>query len=85
MPIVGVPKLETGAADATLIKAKADAEAERLRAAAAKDAADMLSSSNVAVDLAKMDKAGAVMGGSSKFFFGQDPSYLGKVILRELE
>lgn len=74
-----------GSADAALIKARADAEAERLRAAAAKDAAILLSSSNVAVDLAKMDKAGVVMGGSSKFFFGPDPSYLGKVILREVE
>ncbi|CAD7702923.1 unnamed protein product [Ostreobium quekettii] len=74
-----------GAADATLIKAKAEAEAERLRAAGAKDAADLLASSDVAVDLAKMDKAGVVMGDRSKFFFGQDPGYFAKIMLREVE
>ncbi|GMH37700.1 hypothetical protein BSKO_05573 [Bryopsis sp. KO-2023] len=69
-------------AESELIKAKADAEAERLRAAGSKDAADMISGSEVAVDLAKMDKTSAVMGDKSKFFFGQEPGYLSNIVLK---
>ncbi|GMH45445.1 hypothetical protein BSKO_13402 [Bryopsis sp. KO-2023] len=71
-----------GEAEAELIKAKADAEAERLRAAGSKDAADMIAGSEVAVDLAKMDKTSAVMGSKSKFFFGQEPGYLSNIVLK---
>merc|ERR1719433_1684337 len=59
-------------ADAAKIRAQGDAEAEALRADGAKKAADLLESSAVAVELAKMKQAGSCLaeGKANSFFFG---------------
>jgi len=59
-------------ADAAKIRAQGDAEAEALRADGSKKAADLLESSSVAVDLAKMKQAGSCLaeGKANSFFFG---------------
>jgi len=59
-------------ADAAKIRAQGDAEAEALRADGARKAADLLQSSSVAVELAKMKQAGACLadGKANSFFFG---------------
>jgi len=59
-------------ADAAKIRAQGDAEAEALRADGSKRAADLLQSSSVAVELAKMKQAGVCLadGQANSFFFG---------------
>ena len=58
-------------------------EAERTRAEGAKQAADLIASSEVAVDLAKMDRSAKMLSGGEKYFFGQEPSMLSNIVLRE--
>jgi regulator of protease activity HflC (stomatin/prohibitin superfamily) len=72
-----------GAAQAELIRAKAQGESARLVADGNKKAADLLSTSAVAVELAKMDKSAKLIGPSDKFFFGQEPAYLANLILKD--
>ncbi|KAK7247744.1 hypothetical protein SO694_00088149 [Aureococcus anophagefferens] len=72
-----------GEANAKLVHARADAEAERTRAEGAKQAADLIASSEVAVDLAKMDRSAKMLSGGEKYFFGQEPSMLSNIVLRE--
>jgi len=72
-----------GAAQAELIRAKAQGEATRLVADGNKKAADLLSTSDVAVELAKMDKSASLIGPNDKFFFGQEPAYLANLVLKE--
>merc|ERR1719437_411346 len=62
-----------GAAQAEVIRARAQGESARLVAEGNKSAADLLATSQVAVDLAKMDKSAQMIGKSDKFFFGQEP------------
>jgi len=69
-------------AQASLVEAQAAAEAERVRAKGAKDAADLLSSNQVAIDLAKMNAQAGVLGDKSKLIIGSDSSMLGNVLLR---
>merc|ERR1712166_374352 len=71
-----------GDAKAVLIRAEADAEAERIRAAGAKEAAELLSTNSVAVDLAKITKIGEALqgAGSNTMFFGSDASALGNLM-----
>jgi regulator of protease activity HflC (stomatin/prohibitin superfamily) len=71
-----------GLAQAEVIRAKATAESARLVAEGNKDAANMLSTNAVAVDLARMDKSAQLIGKSDKFFFGQEPSYLSSLVLK---
>eukprot|EP00931_Biecheleriopsis_adriatica_P115667 TRINITY_DN91436_c0_g1_i1.p1 TRINITY_DN91436_c0_g1~~TRINITY_DN91436_c0_g1_i1.p1 ORF type:complete len:580 (-),score=133.52 TRINITY_DN91436_c0_g1_i1:483-2063(-) len=71
-----------GLAQAEIIRAKASGEAARLVAEGNKAAADLLATSQVAVDLAKMDKSANLIGPSDKFFFGQEPSYLSNLVLK---
>merc|ERR1719263_385370 len=61
-----------GEAKAVRIRAEADAEAEKIRAEGAKAAAELLATSAVAVDLAKIGKTGeALQGkGTNTLFFG---------------
>lgn len=63
-------------ADQTMILAKADANADILRAEGAKQAADMLCSNAVSVDLAKIERTGRALAGEGNhatFFFGAQP------------
>lgn len=70
-------KIEAKAkAEQTMILAKADADADILRAKGAKQAADMLSTNPVSVDLAKIDRTGKALAGEgnhASFFFGAQP------------
>lgn len=70
-------KIEARAkAEQTMILAKADADADVLRAEGAKQAADMLSTNSVSVDLAKIDRTGKALAGEgnhASFFFGAQP------------
>ena len=76
-------KIEAKAkAEQTMILAKADADADILRAEGAKQAADMLSTNDVSVALAKIDRTGKALAGEgnhASFFFGaqsQDVQHL---------
>mmetsp|Transcript_16469 Transcript_16469/g.49177 ORF Transcript_16469/g.49177 Transcript_16469/m.49177 type:complete len:522 (-) Transcript_16469:320-1885(-) len=71
-----------GDANAEVVRARAEGEAARLVAEGGRKAADLLSASQVAVDLAKMDKSAAMIGKSDKFFFGQEPAYLANLVLK---
>lgn len=71
-----------GTAQAEIIAARATGEAARLVAEGNKAAADLLSTSRVAVELAKMDKSASLIGKSDKFFFGQEPAYLANLVLK---
>eukprot|EP00854_Cymbomonas_tetramitiformis_P012962 gene12962-15325_t len=68
------------AADADVIRAKGRAEAEKISATAARAAADMLKSNNVAVELVKIEKTGIALGAHAKFFFGVNPGAVGSLI-----
>merc|ERR1719456_1005683 len=57
-------------ADAARISAEADADAERIRATGSKDAAHQLEASAVAVELARIQKAGEAISDKQSFFFG---------------
>jgi regulator of protease activity HflC (stomatin/prohibitin superfamily) len=57
-------------ADAKRICAEADADSERIRADGSKDAGDKLEKSNVAVELARIQKSGEALDGKQSFFFG---------------
>merc|ERR1712003_166761 len=72
-----------GAAQAEVIRARAQGESARLVAEGNKSAADLLATSQVAVDLAKMDKSATLIGPSDKFFFGQEPAYLANLVLKD--
>merc|ERR1711904_148347 len=61
-----------GAAKALMIRTQADADAERIRADGSKDAAHQLEKSAVAVDLARIQKAGEAISDKQSFFFGAD-------------
>jgi len=74
-----------GLAQAEVIKARATADAARITAEGNKAAADLLATSGVAVELAKMDKSAQMLSQNDKFFFAQEPSYLSKLILNSEE
>merc|ERR1712070_518016 len=68
-----------GDAKAVRIRAEADAEAERIRAEGARSAAELLSTNQVAVDLARISKTGEALqgAGTNTLFFGADSASLG--------
>merc|ERR1711981_1431752 len=72
-----------GEAQSDIIRARAQGEAARLIAEGNKGAADLLATSQVAVDLAKMDKSATLLGPRDKFFFGQEPAYLANLVLKD--
>mmetsp|Transcript_29509 Transcript_29509/g.68037 ORF Transcript_29509/g.68037 Transcript_29509/m.68037 type:complete len:597 (-) Transcript_29509:279-2069(-) len=57
-------------AESVRLNAQASADAERLKAQGKKDAAALLEGSKVAVDLAKIERAGELMSEKARFFFG---------------
>merc|ERR1712137_774659 len=71
-----------GKSQAMLIQAKSEAEAAKTIAEGNKQAGDLLSTSQVAVDLAKMDKSATMLNPQDKFFFGQEPEYLANLVLK---
>eukprot|EP00403_Amphidinium_massartii_P019215 CAMPEP_0178410356 /NCGR_PEP_ID=MMETSP0689_2-20121128/20936_1 /TAXON_ID=160604 /ORGANISM="Amphidinium massartii, Strain CS-259" /LENGTH=577 /DNA_ID=CAMNT_0020031527 /DNA_START=68 /DNA_END=1797 /DNA_ORIENTATION=- len=58
------------AGEAMRISARADADAERVKAQGKQDAAALLRKSQVAIDLAKMERASELMSPNATFFFG---------------
>jgi regulator of protease activity HflC (stomatin/prohibitin superfamily) len=64
-----------------LLSARADAEAMETRARGQQKAAELLQTSDVAVQLALIDRSSAALSGRDKFFFGKDPAWLGKILL----
>merc|ERR1712151_75928 len=72
-----------GYAQSEVIRAKAQGDAAALVAEGNKKAADLLATSQVAVDLAKMDRSASLIGPSDKFFFGQEPAYLANLVLKD--
>jgi hypothetical protein len=78
-------------AKALLVRAKADAgaeimksdghkEAEILRAEGAKEAAKLIESSQVAITLETIKASAMAIKDSDKFFFGQQPEYMSKML-----
>merc|ERR1711977_349894 len=63
-------------ADAKRICAEADADSERIRADGSKDAGDKLEKSNVAVELARIQKSGEALDGKQSFFGASGPDHL---------
>jgi regulator of protease activity HflC (stomatin/prohibitin superfamily) len=63
-------------AAAQRIQAQSMADAEVMQAQGKKDAAALLETSDVAVDLAKLEKTGQMIGQKTTFFFGAGPSTL---------
>jgi len=57
-------------ADAKRIAAEADADADRIRAEGSKDAGEKLEQSNIAVELARIQKTGEALNDKQSFFFG---------------
>jgi len=84
--IAGKARIEAiGEAEAALIEAKSSSEAAKMIAEGQKKSADLLSASQVAVDLARIEKSAALVGPNDKFYFGQDASYLSNLILKNNE
>lgn len=71
----------SGEAEAKLVIANSEAEAKRVLAKASRDAAEYISSSAVAVDLAKIDHAGGALGDRASFFFGANAEHLVKNLI----
>jgi len=69
-----------GDAKAARIRAEGDADAEKIRAEGARAAAELLATSDVAVELCKIDKVGNAINGSSTLFFGADAHNLGGLL-----
>lgn len=69
-----------GDAKAARIRAEGDADAEKIRAEGARAAAELLATSDVAVELCKIDKVGNAIHGSSTLFFGADANNLGGLL-----
>ena len=68
-------------AEASIIAATAFAESEIKKAEGKKRAAELLSSNQVAVDLAKMELSSKAINKSDKFFFSEQPEYMKNVIM----
>eukprot|EP00037_Helgoeca_nana_P030104 m.368317 g.368317 ORF g.368317 m.368317 type:complete len:200 (-) comp28110_c2_seq1:2296-2895(-) len=69
-----------GDARATRIRAQGDAEAAIIRADGAKKAADTLSTTAFAVELARLEKLGSVFSDKTSFFFGASPHEVSNVL-----
>jgi len=61
-------------ADAQRIQAQSIADSEVMQAQGRKDAAALIESSAVAVDLARLEKTGSILASKTSFFFGASPS-----------
>jgi len=72
-----------GECRAEIIRAKAQGDAVRFVAEGNLKAANLLATSRVAVDLAKIDKSASLIGPNDKFFFGQEPAYLGGLLMKD--
>jgi len=69
-----------GEAKSAEIRAEGDAQAELIRAEASKKAAEMLSESEVAVNLALISRTGECLNDKTSFFFNSDPTAMGALL-----
>jgi len=69
-----------GNAEAEVLRAQGSAEAERVRAEGHRASAELLSTNQVAVNLATIDHTGAALDKNKAFFFGASPHSLGAVL-----
>jgi regulator of protease activity HflC (stomatin/prohibitin superfamily) len=73
----------SASAKRTMILAKAEANADILRAEGAKQAADLLATNPVSVDLAMIERTGSAIAGKgnhASFFFGADARHLSALL-----
>mmetsp|Transcript_15806 Transcript_15806/g.28487 ORF Transcript_15806/g.28487 Transcript_15806/m.28487 type:complete len:472 (+) Transcript_15806:164-1579(+) len=70
-------------ADTLRIEAEAQAQADVMRAKGSKEAAELIGSSDVAVELAKIDRSSQAISKGDKLFFGQEPSYIANALGRQ--
>jgi regulator of protease activity HflC (stomatin/prohibitin superfamily) len=70
-------------AEAELLRSDAAKEAEILRAQGAKEAANLIESSKLAVTLETIKASALAIKNSDKFFFGQHPDYMTKMMRSE--
>jgi regulator of protease activity HflC (stomatin/prohibitin superfamily) len=71
-----------GDSEGAAVRAKGEAEAERTRADGQKSAAELLASSDVAVDLATIDRTGQALHGNTAYFFGADARDVGSLLIK---
>jgi len=69
-----------GDARAVRIRAHGDSEAAIIRADGAKKAADTLTSTELAVELARLEKLGSVFSDKTSFFFGASPHEVAQLL-----
>jgi regulator of protease activity HflC (stomatin/prohibitin superfamily) len=69
-----------GKAVAVTIEATAESEAKVIRARGEKQAADLVESSQLATNLAMVEKTGGALNNKTTFFFGSEAGDLGKVL-----
>ena len=67
---------------AEVLKAEGLKQAEILRAQGSKQAAELIQSSQVAVELEKMKSSANAIKSSDKFFFGQEPEYMSNMLMK---
>mmetsp|Transcript_13448 Transcript_13448/g.20206 ORF Transcript_13448/g.20206 Transcript_13448/m.20206 type:complete len:450 (+) Transcript_13448:97-1446(+) len=67
-------------AEAEIMKSDGQKEAEILRAEGAKEAAKLIESSQVAITLETIKASAMAIKDSDKFFFGQQPEYMSKML-----
>jgi len=70
-----------GKAVAVTIEATAESEAKVIRARGEKQAADLVESSQLATNLAMVEKTGGALNNKTTFFFGSEAGDLGKVLV----
>ena len=63
-----------------VLKARGDAESERVRAEGHKAAAELIAQNQVAVQLAQIDRTGKALDHKKAFFFGADSKDLGSLL-----
>ena len=73
---------EIADADAEMLRAERNKQAEILRAQGTKDAAALLEDSKVAVDLETMRVSATALKSSDKFLFGQEPSFMSNLLMK---
>ena len=61
---------------------RAQADAEVRRAEGSRQAAELLATSTVAVELAKMERSSKMLNGGEKYFFAQEPAMLANIVLK---
>jgi len=61
----------------------ADRTSDTSRLSRPRKAADLLATSEVAVELAKMDRSAAMLNGGEKYFFGQEPRMLENIFMKK--